>query len=75
MERHSLNLMEVLGQIYFYPKKLQSNFCREHSWAIARLASLGLITTKLPQHYGHSWRMTAKGLIVIEMGDLDESAW
>ena len=60
----------VLKEIYRHPKKLQSNFCRELSWAVARLASSGLITTEIPSQSGtfeNHWRVTLKGLRVLDL--------
>ena len=62
-------LMAVLASIHRYPKKLQSNFARDHAYEVARLASLGLITTREGDGFGHSWRCTYKGLRVLELGE------
>lgn len=67
MGRHTL--IDVLSEIHGYPKSLQSNFVREHSHNVARLASLGLITTAIGGTYGNHWRCTFKGLRVLELGD------
>ena len=62
-------LMGVLASIHRFPKKLQSNFARVHAYEVGRLASLGLITTREGEGYGHSWRVTYKGLRVLELGE------
>lgn len=63
------SLMDVLMTIYTRPRSLQSNFARHHSYAIARLASLGLITTAVGETFTHNWRLTLKGLRVLELGE------
>lgn len=68
----ALTALDVLRVIYTTPQKLQSNFVREHSQIVARLASCGLITTEIPPAggmYGYHWRVTLKGLRVIELGE------
>jgi hypothetical protein len=66
-------LIAVLRLLYAQPQKLQSNFIREHSQIVARLASCGLITTEVtPQSglYGYTWRVTLKGMKVLDaVGD------
>lgn len=63
-------LTSVLSSIYLEPKKLQSNFCRENSQMVARLASQGFITTRYPEPtptlFGWSWRITGAGLHYLE---------
>lgn len=61
-------LIDVLGAIHEAPRSLQSNFCRTHAHSVARLASLGLITTAIKGTYGSKWRLTFKGLRVLELG-------
>lgn len=68
-------LIDVLREIYSHPKRLQSNFARDHAHAIARLASCGLISTELPPAsgmYGYHWRVTMKGLRVLELTEETE---
>ena len=68
-------LIEVLQEIYRHPKRLQSNFSRENSQVIARLASTALISTEIPAssgQFGYHWRVTVKGLRVIELIGEDE---
>lgn len=62
-------LIDTLSAIHESPKSLQSNFCRIHAQEVARLASLGLITTALKGSYGTKWRLTFKGLRVLELGN------
>lgn len=62
-------LMIVLRDIHDKPRRLQSDFCRTYAYEVARLASLGLITTRLLDVYGHHWRCTFKGLRLLELGD------
>jgi hypothetical protein len=62
-------LIDILAAIHESPQSLQSNFCRTHSHSVARLASLGLITTAIKGTYGSKWRLTFKGLRVLELGN------
>lgn len=67
-------LMEVLREIHRNPPRLQSNFVRDNSQIVARLASNGLISTELPPAsgmYGYHWRVTMKGLRVLELTEED----
>lgn len=64
-------LMAVLREIHRLPKALKSNFIRENAHAVASLASQGLISTAVPLHtgenaYGHLWRITALGHVVLD---------
>lgn len=67
MERNTLMidpLLEVLSVAYLKGITLQSNYYRIHSHQVARAASLGLISTILPNlQFGGTWRPTAAGLI------------
>ena len=67
-----LTFLDVLKVIHTSPQRLQSNFIREHSQIVGRLASCGLITTEIPLTrgmFGHHWRLTLKGLRVVELGE------
>ena len=64
------SLIDIMLSIFIHPKSLQSNFSREHAYSVARLASLGLISTGYPLptggiSYGHHWRLTHKGLKIL----------
>lgn len=69
----ALTLLDVLTEIHKSPRRLQSNFARDHCVMVARLASCGLITTRFTSQgatfFGHSWRVTYPGLRVIELGE------
>lgn len=65
-------LIHALHVIHQSPPKLQSNFARDHSQVIARLASCGLISTEVPPKsgmFGYHWRVTLKGLRVLDALD------
>ena len=66
-----LTLIDVLASIHKKPRRLQSNFVRDNAYEVARLASLGLITTHFQGAYGHDWRCTYKGLRVLEIGNIE----
>jgi hypothetical protein len=66
MGRHTL--IDVLEEIFIQPKKLQSNYVRLYAYEVARLASLGLITTAYKKTYGDVWRCNHKGLLVLAKG-------
>jgi hypothetical protein len=60
-------LIDVMLEVFITPKALQSNYVREHSYEMARLACIGLISTSYPLPsgelaYGYHWRLTHKGL-------------
>jgi hypothetical protein len=60
-------LIDVMLEVFITPKSLQSNYVRDHSYEMARLASIGLVSTGYPTPsgevvYGHHWRLTHKGL-------------
>ena len=65
------DLLDILQEIYRHPKRLQSNFIRDHAYEVGRLASLGLITTRYLDAFGHHWRVTFTGLRVIELGEIE----
>lgn len=71
MGSNPLDLMDILREIYRHPRRLQSDFVRDHPYEVARLASLGLITTRLMNDFGHHWRVTFTGLRVIELGEIE----
>lgn len=66
-------LIEVLREVHLAPKRLQSNYARDHAQVMARLASCGLITTRFTANgetfFGQSWRVTYSGLRVLELGE------
>ena len=62
-------LIDTLGAIYASPPALQSNFVRDNTRGVARLASLGLITTAIGDSFGNHWRVTYRGLRVLELGE------
>lgn len=65
MKHTDINL--VLLEIYLRPVLLQSDFARTHDQTIAALACDGLITTyEYDGTYGRTWRVTTKGLYLIE---------
>lgn len=64
-------LIDILQGIYQQPRKLQSNYCRDYPMQVARLASLGLITTRIGDSFGNLWRITYKGLRVVELGETE----
>lgn len=59
-------LIDVLAACYAHPKKLQSNYSRDNAYAVARLASLGHITTRIGDSFGDSWRPTSQGVALLE---------
>ena len=63
------SLINVLQEIHTVPKALQSDFCRDNARSVARLASLGLITSAIKGSFGNHWRCTFKGLRVLELGE------
>ncbi len=63
------SLVEILQSIYVAPRALQSVFFRDNAHAVCRLASLGLITTAINGSFGNHWRITYKGLRVLDYGE------
>ena len=59
---------EVVSQAYLEGIAVQSNTARSCAAEVACAASLGFITTKLPDGFGRRWRVTPKGLRWIEQG-------
>lgn len=59
-------LIDVLAACYANPRKLQSNYARDNAYAVARLASLQLITTRIGDSFGDTWRPTAAGVALLE---------
>lgn len=64
-------LIEALEEVYRDPLALQSNYVRDNSHDIARLASTGLITVAFTVNgltfFGNKWRVTEKGLGVLRV--------
>jgi len=61
----------LLRQVYIKPMATQSNFARTEAMLVAAAASLGLITTQInPMQFGREWRITNKGLLLINEEDL-----
>jgi hypothetical protein len=59
-------LIDILQQIYTKPLAVQSNLARAQAPQVAALASLGLITTQIrPNEFGALWRITNKGLLLL----------
>ena len=59
-------LLEILSIAYVKGITLQCNFYRINSHQVARAASLGLISTILPNlQFGGTWRPTVDGLIYL----------
>lgn len=65
-------LIDSLLRIYEKPKTLQSDFCRENSHWVGRLASLGFITTALDGFFGNHWRVTLTGLRFLDQYEGEE---
>jgi hypothetical protein len=69
----ALTPLDVLSTVNERPRRLQSNFCRDNAVTVGRLASLGLITTRIGSLFGNEWRCTWKGLKVLDaMEESDE---
>jgi hypothetical protein len=67
----------VLLRCHDDPPSLKSNFARDNAPEIAMAASLGLITTKLHDphlfvQFGQEWRLTTRGLMLLEEGMQDD---
>ena len=61
----------LLQQIYIKPLAIQSNTGRRDADIVAMAASLGLITTQIrPNAFGREWRITNKGLLLLNEEDL-----
>jgi hypothetical protein len=45
---------------------VSSDFAREHAPKFAAMASTGLITTATPEGFGRKWRLTSRGLAILE---------
>lgn len=60
-------LTEVVRQAWLSPFSTKSNFARFEADWVAAAASSGLITTRVGDDtFGHLWRVTAKGLALIQ---------
>lgn len=61
------NVNDILLKAYRDGFKVQSDFARQHSQAVAMLASLGYLSTREGyQQYGRTWRITELGLRTLE---------
>lgn len=59
-------LKRLLHQVYIKPMAIQSNTARRDADLVAMAASMGLITTQIsPQQFGRDWRVTNKGLLLL----------
>ena len=59
-------LRELLQSIYERPMTIQSNTARTSADLVAMAASMGLITTQISPHlFGREWRITNKGLLLL----------
>lgn len=61
-------VVEVVTLAYMEGVAVQSNVARSYASEVACAASLGYITTKVPDGFGRRWRVTRKGLRWIEQG-------
>lgn len=63
MERTGQRLTEVLTRAYDFPFTIQSDFARSHADVVGVAASLGFLTTILPDGTPtREWRVTPRGL-------------
>lgn len=59
-------LRALLQIIFERPLAVQSNTARTEAALVAMAASLGLITTQIsPHRFGRDWRITNKGLLLL----------
>jgi len=66
-------LLKVVREIYFHPTTTKSNLARDNASVIAMAACEGLITTKVsPGIYSSEWRVTAKGLHLLNESELND---
>ena len=56
----------VLEDLHDAPQTVSSNWARTNASEVAAAASCGFITTQTPTGFGRSWRLTSKGLAVLE---------
>jgi hypothetical protein len=63
-------LHTLLQFIYERPLAIQSNTARRDADLVAMAASMGLITTEITPHtFGRDWRVTSKGLVLLNEGN------
>jgi hypothetical protein len=63
-------LNTLLQTIFVKPLAIQSNTARRDADLVAMAASLGLITTQITPHtFGRDWRITGKGLLLLNEGN------
>jgi hypothetical protein len=63
-------LHTLLQFIYERPLAIQSNTARRDADVVAMAASMGLITTQITPHtFGRDWRVTGKGLVLLNEGN------
>jgi hypothetical protein len=63
-------LHTLLQFIYERPLAIQSNTARRDADVVAMAASMGLITTEITPHmFGRDWRITNKGLLLLNEGN------
>jgi hypothetical protein len=63
-------LHTLLQSIYIKPLAIQSNTARRDADVVAMAASMGLITTEITPHtFGRDWRVTSKGLVLLNEGN------
>lgn len=68
-----MTLGALLQIIYERPQSIQSNLARAYADLVAMAASMGLITTQIsPNKYGREWRVTNKGLLLLNEAFDDE---
>lgn len=71
------DVLHVLLRCHDDPPTVKSDFARSNAPEVAMAASLGLITTKLHDphlftQFGNEWRLTTRGLHILEKADLDD---
>jgi len=62
----SEEMLGTLTGLWLRPSSCKSNYARACAIAIAEASSLGFITTQTPDGHSTVWRVTAKGLRLIE---------
>lgn len=61
----------LLQQVYTRPLAIQGNTARTDADIVAMAASMGLITSQIsPNEFGRDWRITGKGLLMLNEGNL-----
>ncbi|MEM6746792.1 MAG: hypothetical protein AAF608_05180 [Pseudomonadota bacterium] len=61
-----VDLLKVLTELWRKPCSCKGDYARSKAAIIAMAASEDLITTRLPDGYATEWRVTAKGLALLE---------